>query len=248
MNNIYPFYEPQRDVVHDLNCNYRKINNITPHFHQAIEITCVLSGTVNFFVGGKSKLLSAGDIAFTPPYSVHYTQSAEDVTAVVLIVPKRYFEQFMKATDGASYSFLMDKEKNADIFSVIHEIGKRDKISNMPEILRNAYANMVLGLILERYEPEIHSDIHQDIAVEIISYIDEHFREEITLDKISAHFGYSKYYFSRLFNRIFSCNLNTFVNSVRARAIDKDNSNENKTKVIMGSGFNSLSSYYRFKK
>jgi AraC-like DNA-binding protein len=107
---------------------------------------------------------------------------------------------------------------------------------------------MVLGLISRLYEPEEMQTDHKDISLDIIHYIDEHYMEKITLDSISQYFGYSKYYFSRLFNRLFHCSLNSYINSVRLRAIEEMSNKDNKTNKITKAGFNSLSSYYRSKK
>ena len=81
----------------------------------------------------------------------------------------------------------------------------------------------------------------------ILQYIEDHYNETITLDEISRHFGYSKYYFSRLFNRTFHCTLNAYINSVRVRAVSKMPEEQSKTEKIIEAGFNSLSSYYRTK-
>ena len=107
---------------------------------------------------------------------------------------------------------------------------------------------MVLGLIARTYEPEEIQNNHRDISLEIIHYVDAHYTEKITLDAISQHFGYSKYYFSRLFNRLFHCTLNNYINAVRLRAIEEMQGEENQTRKITEAGFNSLSSYYRARK
>ena len=63
------FYEPQRDVQHNLDCNYRSLaTSITPHFHQAIEISYILSGGIDFTVGSETVTVGEGDITFVPPY------------------------------------------------------------------------------------------------------------------------------------------------------------------------------------
>ena len=86
---------------------------------------------------------------------------------------------------------------------------------------------------------------NNDLMAEVIRYVDEHYNEKLTLDGLAAHFGYSKYYFSRLFNRTFNCSLTSYVNSVRARAVDEKHGSGKKTDIIIESGFGTLSSYYR---
>ena len=239
-------YEAERDVVHDLHCLNKENYGIHPHFHQSIEIGYVLKGMSEMSIGNKSMVVSEGQIFFVPPYVNHYSLSEKGFQFVMLIIPKKYYEDFQNEMGDKTYSFLLDVEKNKPIRTVLETL--RDDIENLNELMRKAYANMVLGLISRTYEPEEIQNNHKDISLEIIHYIDMHHTEKITLDSISQHFGYSKYYFSRLFNRLFHCTLNNYINAVRLRAIEEMQGEENKTRKITEAGFNSLSSYYRARK
>ena len=243
-------YEAERDVVHDVNCVYRTVDAVAPHFHQSIEITCLLRGRVDFYIGGEKFSVSAGQIAFVPSYYAHYTQKPdgceEEAYAVVLIVPKKYYEEFERQTEGAAYFLLDDTQKNRLISERMRELA--DAVGNMSELLAKAYVNMIFGLIAREYDPVRLKNPHDNLMMEIIRFIDEHYEEELTLDRLSLEFGYSKYYFSRLFNRAFRCNLNAYINSVRARAVKERTESQKKTKAIFESGFNSLSTYYRTQK
>ena len=239
-------YESERDVVHNLHCINRENRGILPHFHQSIEIGCILKGSSQVFIGNQSMLLSEGRIFFAPPYTNHYSICDDSFEFVMLVIPKKYYEDFIDEMGDRTYSFLPDVEKNKPIRALLETL--RDDIGNLNELMRKAYANMVLGLIARTYEPESIQSKQNDVSLDIIQYIDEHYADKITLDEISRHFGYSKYYFSRLFNRLFHCSLNSYVNAVRLRAIEEMPDEESKTKKITDVGFNSLSSYYRSKR
>lgn len=240
-------YEPKRDVDHKIVCLCYGIDGVHHHFHQSIEITCLLEGNVDFYIGSQKFHMEEGQITFVPGYFIHYTKPGDKKTkAVVLIVPKRFYEEFDNFTGGATYFFLGDKEKNRPIKERLCELC--DGIGQMNEILRIAYVEMIFGLILQNYKPVKIENTHNDLMAEIVGYIDEHYAEDLTLEKLSERFGYSKYYFSKLFNKNFNCNLSTYINSVRARAVDEKDTPDGKTKKIMDSGFNSLSTYYRAQK
>lgn len=243
-------YEAERDVVHTVNCVYRDIDYISPHFHQSIEISYMLNGKTNFHIGSHCFAMEKGDITFVPEYYVHYAQGAaaprEKTKAAVLIVPKKYYEEFTAATGNATYFFLDDKRINERIGKLITELA--DGIDNMSELLIKAYTNMIFGLIARDYRPVKLEKTNNDLMLQIIRYIDEHYKDDLTLDVLANEFGYSKYYFSRLFNRNFSCNLSSYVNSVRARAVSENTDGSKKTEIIIKSGFNTLSSYYRSKR
>lgn len=240
-------YEAQRDVVHTVNCGYRDINRIHPHFHQSIEITYLLKGQVDFHIGANCFPMREGQISFVPGYFAHYTDRQDETTgntlAAVLIIPKKYCEEFYRETGNESYFFLGDAERNERIGKLITELA--DGIDGMNELLVKAYVNMILGLIRQNYEPVCLKNANNDLMLQIIEYIDAHYDERLTLSSLAYRFGYSKYYFSRLFNRTFNCNLNAYVNSVRARAVGEKKGGGKITEIIIESGFNTLSSYYR---
>ena len=240
-------YEPQRDVVHTIDCNIRSIDEFRAHFHQSVEISYMISGSTEFHVGTGSYELSPGQITFVPEYVVHYTLKANDcdgnTLAAVLIVPKKYYEKFAAFTDNAAFSYLPDTEKNKEIGEYMIKLA--NAINTSSEFVVRAYTDLILGLIAEKYEPAKVGGGNNDLMAEVIRYVDEHYNEKLTLDGLAAHFGYSKYYFSRLFNRTFNCSLTSYVNSVRARAVDEKHGSGKKTDIIIESGFGTLSSYYR---
>ena len=190
--------------------------------------------------------LSEGQMFFIPSYVKHRSLTDGYCEGVVLIIPKKYYEDFEKEMDDKTYSFLPDVKKNKPMRALMEDCHANINHSN--ELMKKAYANMLLGMICRSYEPEEKQIFHNDISINIIRYVEEHYMENITLENISKYFGYSKYYFSRLFNKLFNCTLNAYINSVRLRAIEEMPGDTNKTKKITDVGFNSLSSYYRAKK
>ena len=243
------FYEPQRDVEHNLDCNYRSLaTSIVPHFHQAIEISCILAGEIDFTIGNKTATVREGDITFVPPYVVHSSSKSERCDAAVLIIPHDYYADFERLMGEKSFSFLCDKAQNERITQLIRELAeRREGKKQINEILLRSYADRVLGLIADSYTPERLNSKNNDMILKIIRYVEEHAAESITLTSIAAHFGYSKYYFSRLFHATFHCSLPSFINAVRARRV-ADAATGKKSDRILDAGFGSLSAYYRAKK
>ena len=87
-----------------------------------------------------------------------------------------------------------------------------------------------------------------DFVIKVLRYVEEHSSEPITLDSISAHFGYNKYYFSRLFNRSVGTNLSSYLGFVRLRTfmrLKKEQKSEKIAKLASLAGFDSLPTFYR---
>ena len=108
---------------------------------------------------------------------------------------------------------------------------------------------MLLATI-ERLYPVSTDNIDENLLIiEIIRYINDNFRDNLTLEIISEQFGYSKYYFSRFFNKHFNCNINTYLGKIRLKTAETlILKGMNITDAVITSGINSLSTYYRLKR
>ena len=81
-----------------------------------------------------------------------------------------------------------------------------------------------------------------------LNYIDDHYRESLSLDRLADEFGYNKYYFARLFNTYIGESLNGYINAVRVRnliAEAKKQENPNLSELVFANGFDSMTTFYR---
>ena len=70
--------------------------------------------------------------------------------------------------------------------------------------------------------------------------------EKISLSEISSHLGFSKYYFSKLFNSYMKCSFESYLASIRlTKFIEQLKPDTNITKLAFDCGFESISSFYR---
>ena len=65
-----------------------------PHFHDSIEIVCLLTGNADVMIGGEHYTLTAGDFAIAMPNVLHGYYREEDIDAFLLIVPRRYCDAY----------------------------------------------------------------------------------------------------------------------------------------------------------
>ena len=239
-----------------------------PHFHRSIELIYLKSGslTATIYVG-KPITFSEGDIVFIPSYSPHCIMESSAQT-VVMQIPEYFFEEIEHKV-SMNYFALQNKEVNQSIYKIISHIGQYDV---QDELIVDGLVRILFGIILKEYSPmEIKSHSETHLVAQIIEFLDEHFKENITviqtaqhfgfiefldehfkenilIAQTAQHFGFSKNYFSKIFNEYFHCNFNTYVNQLRIKYIDdrKNNPDTNLTNLILDSGFKSLSTYYAF--
>ncbi len=202
------YYETYRD-----NSIYvaRKDCLSTPHFHRAPEIAYVIRGEKPIRVNDTLYLLKEGDFLMLMPYDVHeYLPS--DGEQICAAFPPEDCAEFLAAAKNLSLEspVFLHGAFTEDLFA--HMILLQEKKN--PVFLRGLI-NYILGSVLQEGNFSPKQSAQQDLLREIFAYIDEHFAEELTLQSVATRFGYSKYYFSRLFNAHVSANFSAYVNQVR---------------------------------
>ena len=82
----------------------------------------------------------------------------------------------------------------------------------------------------------------------VLSYLSEHFREDVSLPVIARKFGYAQAYVSRVFHRYTNTGLPRYVNRLRLNYIETRRRNDpsaSLTDLIFDAGFKSIPTYYR---
>ncbi|MBQ8685572.1 MAG: cupin domain-containing protein [Clostridia bacterium] len=250
------YYEPIRDVTQTPRFAYFENIYAPLHFHQAIELVYCLEGSFRVQSGSNHYLLHQNEIAFFPSYFPHALTPIGSTKSITFMLPFKYFEIFSQNNVDLLFQKLDKPDINLKIRSLIEEcrplIGKKPK-NDMPDLLFQGYAQTILALIIEHYDSPIndnydHIQRYNKLIIGIIQYIENHSKEKINLDVLATEFGYSKWYFSRFFNKTFNCSLPAYINSIRLSKIDqKKNKETNKTHTILDEGFSSLSAYYKTK-
>lgn len=250
------YYEPIRDVTQTARYAYFENIYAPLHFHQAIELVYCLEGSFHVQSGATKYVLQENEIAFFPSYSPHALTPVQPTKSITYMLPFRFFEPFVNNNINLIFQKLDKPDVNLKIKALIEDsrslIGKVSK-QNEPDLLLQGYALTILGLINEHYssifnEAYRHNQRYNKIIIDVIQYIESHYKEKLTLEDIATHFGYSKWYFSRFFNKYFGCSLPVYINSIRCSKIEqKKKSTLNKTYTILDEGFSSLSAYYKAK-
>ena len=126
----------------------------------------------------------------------------------------------------------------------------------IPEILcagslnpieQTGYLNVLLGAFLRLAEYSAEESVETDLSSKMILYINEHYKENITLSSIAHALGYNKHHLSRCFRASFHVTLNEYINTLRLRnavTMIREN-NKDITACALESGFGSLRTFYR---
>lgn len=232
------------------------------HWHNAVEIIiplsndfCVISNSVEYHLKEKEMLI-------IPPGELHSMPAKEgrriifqcdnallsDVGILDSLMP--VFNSTIHITPNIDKQlYLIARKSILDIYN--------NFFSKTPIADTQIYLNLLTMLTaIREFQLKLHSneseeyDINSDDSIKlsrVIKYIDHNFTEDISLDKLAAVAGYSKYHFSRIFKKYKNISTVQYISRKRIKLaerllIDPDLSI---TDVAMRSGFSSLTTFNR---
>ena len=224
-----------------------KTGPFTPlHFHSAPELLFVRRGKMLASVRGEEYVIGAGEGCFVDRFCVHsFSELEADTEIYVFVGNSELFEPIFSDVLGVPGVKLVFDD--FDLLDRVVEYYEGAKSEALRLACFKGGAELLLARIAESNEmlPAAERGSSTDICA-VLRYIGEHFTEDITLGSISAEFGYSPQYFSRIFHRYMKVNLTEYINIARVNYARKLlDSDKNVSDVAFESGFNSMPSFYR---
>lgn len=189
---------------------------VTPHWHERLEIIHILKGRGTVTVDFRDIPVSEEDIVIIPPSVLHSVKgspqrmSSQTVIFTLECIPsnREYESVIHKGMPGhKEMTTLMNF-----IFQS-NQVGKPQK-----ELLLQGYVTSLYGLLVyHRYEHEsIHQNPQDSAPIKsVITYIQSHYKEKISLDMLAQISGYSKYYFTRYFFKHTGLSCTQYIKIVR---------------------------------
>ena len=215
------------------------------HFHSHIEIYVILSGEVEVLINGRRKLLHGGEISVAMSYDAHGYSTPKTAEAEYLVIPTTYCADILPLFESkrSASPFIDDPE----VFRVVCD-AMEHILSGTNELSKRGYIYVILGAILERMVPEEAPPQNDPrIAPDILIYISENFRNELTLASLAERFGYNPSYLSRSCHSTFGISLGKYLTVLRLReaVMLMRKGGKSITECALESGFGSMRSFYR---
>ena len=186
------------------------------HLHSAVEIICPYRGVATYELQERVYHVKPGEILILPAECLHRLREPEDIQRHLILYEPSPFSQFL---DLHAVSNLLRKviylNQNSPGYERIHDcIARTIEAYNRKEFLWNTqcYANLlemyaVLGQNDESRDKDMAQGpqlpIDSEIMNSAMTYINQHFAEDISLETVAGFTGFSKSYFSRNFKLFF---------------------------------------------
>ncbi len=234
------------------------------HWHPEIELTWVVSGQIEYLVNDKKYLLTDGEGLFCNSNSLHsgYMVDQKDCSYLSVTFHPRFiygyensllqtrYVDFITANEGwHSLKLQKDVDWHQETVRQIQDIYRMSKDPSPDYELRVHLILTGIWLNLYRYyrslpASEQQPQKHLARLKEILSYIQDHYTQEITLDEIADHVNICKSECCRFFKKYMKMTIFDYILFLRVQnSLPLLRAGESVTRIAGLTGF-STSAYY----
>lgn len=233
------------------------------HIHNCYEIYFSISGGKQFLVDNRFYDIVPGDIFFINQYESHYlTQIDREVhERIVISIYPDFLRSISSSETDLSYCFShrdgdsthklhLDTEMSRRFIYLIHKIADADGYgADLTELYTFTELMVFLNKIFYRssHNKQLECFITNHAKVDdILTYINRHISENLTLETLSAHFYLSGSYLCRIFKSTTGTTINKYI-TARRITIAKALLNEglSVTEACEKCGFNDYSNFLK---
>ncbi len=245
------YYEKHREDSPDLIIQRNSSHVYPAHFHRNVEVYVLEKGAYELSVNDEIYRMSDGQIAVIDSYDVHEYHRAlsAERSDCVLVFPYEYL--------GGFYA----KRKNMRIANPIVcdqalcgkilELTDKFLICKESECVKQAASELIWTMLREKLDfAEEKKRGDAALIRNILIFIQENFKGELSRKTLSQEFGYTESHLSRVFHRYLRMGIAEYVNGLRLKYVERALKNGDGRKIlelIYDAGFNSPQTYYRYK-
>lgn len=251
------------DFEIDYALRQKAFNMVVNHFHPTYEIYYLIAGERQYFVKDRIFRLQAGDLVFINKYELHKTSvSGGPYHERVLI---NFNETFFSSTTAADQERLLlpfripnrlfrpNEEEARTVRQLIEQmlVEFRGDEPGQRLYLKALAAQLLLFCgrrMMDADTPETTAESPIDAKIyEIVDYLNEHYREPVSLSTISKQFYVSDSYLSRTFHKKTGFSFIEYLNTLRIREAQHllSTTDDKVLAISEAVGFESLSQFGR---
>lgn len=225
------------------------------HNHDEYEIYLFLEGDSKYIVEENIYNLEPYDMIIIRKHEMHrvYHKSNTFYRRFVLMVSPEYFKAcpeyedvFLKPSSDKGNKINADVVRSSGLYDAIMRLKKYSdgfKKAGTPVI--NGTITEIL-YILNSISDFTVGEVTNNQLKEVISYINNNYTDEITLDIIEEKFYISKYHLCRIFKEATGLTVQKYIRQKRlTRVSELKREGKNLTEAAILAGFNDYSSFYR---
>src|SRR5699024_1271007 len=204
------------------------------HIHDCYEIYYSISGGKQFLIDNCFYDIKDGDIFMINEFESHYLSQIDQQKheRIILSIDPEYLERLSTGATDLTRCFRfrdtemphrmrLTQEEQTRFVYFIHKLSSNEGLGEdildqtvfleLMVFLNRAFDSRCSDKSAEKKEPSAH---HAKVD-EILSYINTHIREDLTLESLSSHFFLSQSYICRIFKADTGTTINKYITAKR---------------------------------
>jgi len=239
------------------------------HWHEHMEFLFFVAGKAIVECGSVPIPFQAGDLCVVNSNELHYGISdSEDLSYYAMIVDISLLHSY--STDAVETKFITPITQNRILFQnriaddadithcMLAIIKELDHKELGYELSVKSHLYRLLSLLIRKYVVTLkeldeyqHNLFNLERLAPVFTYIDEHYRDKLTVQQLADLAGLSRFHFSRLFKHITHKSLIEYINLVRINKSESmlRSNRMNISEIALATGFSDIYYFSRtFKK
>jgi AraC-like DNA-binding protein len=233
--------------------------NFMAHWHKEIELIYIRKGTLEINITDQNVIANEGDFIFCDSGEIHYSFASDVNNSVdfILFDPSILSLSYSKSlftsplvTKKDLKQYGIEQHCRQLINTVIYELNHKD--AYYQNVIKSSIQQF--WFLLKRHLPRdsrnpVTTNKHLSMLVQfqqLLSYIENHYQEKISLENAANRMHFSISYFSKTFKSLIGIPYVTYVNMIRIEhAINLLQRSVTITDIALSCGFSSIRTFNR---
>lgn len=195
------------------------------HIHDHIEMIYIEKGEVELRLIDKLLVLKEGDFSIFFPCTAHGYEICNDKTVdyyMVLFRTEDVFEyKDLLLSSHPIFPVISKDRLHIDIINAMKEFKSLSNIEKFPDTKeKNMLIHALIQILFARMVPELEFKpntvkYESSLIIKTITYINRHYKENLTLSKVAEDLNMNKFTLSRLFNEQLNIGFSKYINNIR---------------------------------
>lgn len=229
---------------------YISHNNSYPaHLHKEVEFAYVLSGQISISIDDYTRPMYPGDCSIAFPNCIHRFQTPEQSDILLCIFSLDFMNDFINEfTDFRPETPIIPAVQiSQDAQDAIARLKALSFDQHDPRLLKG-YLTIVITEILESLNLKPFApNAEMNLSQQLLTYIDAHYTEALSLEQVAKALGVSKFYLSHIFSDKLHTSYTAYLSGKRVELSKAllTSTSLSITEIAYESGFSSTRTFFR---
>ena len=192
------------------------------HYHRGYEFVWVLSGELHATISNKDYIVRKGQALLIIPYALHSLKTTSDGEIFIAVFSGAYIDKFSSSTaskEPLDASFTLSEPLSQYLRSQMLVVDEQRRHNAVRMKKPSQYAiKACLYAICDEFSAAAKwkdKEQNNELVFRIISYIEEHYAEDITLTTLAESLSYEYHYLSRVLRKNLNIPFRALLNMCR---------------------------------